>query len=64
MNIASEFCHWSVISCSFFRFMQQRQVHFKERAGSDFALYADFTAMSLDNPLYNREAQSASPGSA
>ena len=53
MNIATMFCHESVIKVSFLRHVQKWQAYFKERAGSDFALHAYLATMSLDNPLHN-----------
>src|SRR6266478_9149011 len=62
MNIASIFCHRSVINASFLRSGEQRQTYFKERAGSDFALHAYLATVGLDNPPHNGQAQPAAAG--
>ena len=57
MNITILFCHRFVINSSLLRTVQQWQVYFKERAGSDAALHAYLATVSLDNPLHNGQAQ-------
>src|SRR2546429_278063 len=59
MNIPSLFCHRTVINASFLCCGEQRQAHLKERAGSYFALHVYLATMGMDNPLRNRQAQTA-----
>jgi len=59
MNFVVLFCHRFVINTSHLRPTQQRQAHFKERADSEGTFHAYLAAVGLDNPLHNRQAQSA-----
>src|SRR5258708_7482950 len=59
MTVATIFGHRCVSNASLLRFVQQWQTYFKERTGSDGALHTYLTAVSLDNPLHNGQAQPA-----
>src|SRR5258708_16513276 len=59
MTVATIFGHRCVSNASLLRFVQQWQTYFKERPGSDGALHTYLTAVSLDNPLHNGQAQPA-----
>lgn len=57
MNFIALFCHRFVIYGSRFRAGKPGQANLKERARAKNALYADLAAVSLDNPLDNRQPQ-------